>query len=588
MATTLAVAGLAVSAYGAYNANQNAKAANKPKTGYTDQTSTQQSIYDVGPYIQQILGESQGLYNRTAAAHAGDGGQDLSAFPPGSSARPDGRVIGPSGKQVGMVTPQGGAPRGGGGGGGGKKKKGGGAGNPAGPQSASDFFRAAGNTGLNINQDPLYGGGSNFINQLLGVGRPAGGDQGDPSSNALAYNPVAQDLNERLRGSSLDENDALIRQFLGIGDGGAYGGNGGGGTQRVGSAGGRGSSSGYSRSASGALVGGPPAGGVPDTSQGGGQFNEELARIFDPARLDPANDPTMQPMLDAIQREAQKGLTNSLWDLDAQVAGAGRYGSDAAAFARGTAQGEFGDKLNNAISSTLFSSREANLGRVMQGLGLRNDRDLAAMSDATQREGIRSSSASAGAGLDLQRELANRGMDLEAIGMITQNNQFGMNQLAGLAGQLSADKMGALGMIPDMLGVRLNGAQVANQSGQGLLGKAQLDQQASQYRTSRNDALAQQAKMEQEDALNRYLGRIATIAGLGTTQHTSGTNVVPGAGISPGGAALGAGLGTASSLAGLAGMFSGLGSSSPYGNYGVNGTTAPTPTASNGGIGGFY
>lgn len=594
------VAGIVVAGAGAYAANQakkGAKEANKQRNTTTDQTSessnTSRSIYDVDPFIAQLLGESQSLYGQaktkqqardagTAAAAA----NPLAAFPAGAQARPDGRVI-LNGKTIGNIGPQAGAktPKA-------SKNKGGtnaGPAAPAGPsrpQSASDYFRAGGDIGLGIGDDPLYGAGSSFINQLLGINKPAGGDQGDPSQNALAYNPVAQDLDRRLRGSSLDENDDLIRQFLGIGGGGAYGGGqGGAGAPRGGRGG---SSSGYSRDANGVLQGGPAAGGVPDTSRGGGQFNDELARIFDPSRLDPANDPTMQPMLDAIRREAEKGLTNSLWDLDAQTAGAGRYGSDAAAFARGAAQNEFGDTLNNAISSTLFSSREANLGRVMQALGLRNERDMGAMADATQREGIRASSAASGAGLDLQRELANRGMDLEAIGMLTQNNQFGINQLAGLAGQLSGDKMGALGMIPDLLGVRLSGAQVANQSGQGLLNKSQGDAQINASRSAANAALNEQRRqfdltrgdrldMGQEDALNRYLGRIATIAGLGTTtsstDHTTGTNVVPGAGINANAAGVNAGLGTAAGLAGLLGMFSGGGSS-------FGGGTTPPPSGS--------
>jgi hypothetical protein len=541
-------AGVVVAGATAYSANQarkGAKEANKPKNATTDQTSTTSwdPRYNVDPHVQSILSESERLYNQSisgssgsgkAKGGSGGGGGNFGGYT-AAQLQADPSLVGKLGSkaQAKWAAAQGGgAPTG-----------------PKTPQSAQDFFRGAGNLGLDIDKDPLYGQASDFLGGMLGTGQS--------SEEALDYNPVAKDLNERLKGSSLDESDTLLREFLGIGEGGSY------------------SSSGSSRSggnpaaaAAGRVAyrgpaiswaGNTPSGSaVPDTSKGGGQFNDELAKIFDPARLDPASDPTMQPMLDAIQKEAKKGLQDSLWDLDAQIAGAGRYGSDSAAFARGAATNEFGDALNQAVSSTLFSSREANLGRVMEGLGLRNSRDVAAMADATQREGISASSGAAAGGLELQRELANRGMDLEAIQMLTQNNQFGMAQLGELAGQLSSDKFNALGGVGDLLGLKLGGGELALGAGSGMLGVRNADQQDRAFNAARKD----KASMAQDEALNRYLGRVLSVAGVGgtTTNHTTGTNVVPGAGISPSGAAVGAGLGTAGQLAGLYGMFSGLNS----------------------------
>jgi len=280
---------------------------------------------------------------------------------------------------------------------------------------------------------------------------------------------------------------------------------------------------------------------VPDTGRDSSFFAEQIRALFDPSRLDPANDPTLQPYIEALRREALEGHREALADLNARAEGTGRFGGGLYQNLRTRAGEEFDEALASEIASVYLGARENALGRQMQGLGLLNARDLAAMQDATDRYGIdqqaasaRAAAASAAAaqqaGLDLQRELGLRSQDLEAIQSLMGHQQYGLSTLAGLGQQHTQDQFTALGAIPALQNIGLQGLDVALGGAQGLVN---LDQLAQQDAASRRAASAQNAALNFERSrwneqraqreLDSYLRTIGVIAGLGGQAVNPGT-----------------------------------------------------------------
>lgn len=203
-------------------------------------------------------------------------------------------------------------------------------------------------------------------------------------------------------------------------------------------------------------VGGPGQGTVEQAHQGPfigdesgqGLFGQQARAMFDPSRLDPANDPTMAPYLAAMKSSMQEDLDRQLQDVGDEFAGAGMYGGSGLALERGYTRHKGLEDINAAIGNTLFQSREANLNRQMQTLGEVNQRDIAGggfASDERQSAASRSAadrdaaanrawqSVENASDRDLQARdqqarlgLDQRGQDLSALGDMGVNSRFGL------------------------------------------------------------------------------------------------------------------------------------------------------------------
>lgn len=387
--------------------------------------------------------------------------------------------------------------------------------------------------GLDSQSNPLYQSISRYNNSLLNP------TQASPSGGT---NPVLDDLYRRLGGVSFDQPVNLLTQFLGVDANGNYGGSGSGsGNGRM-----RWTSSGGSSSSDR-----DTSGGVPDTvGNQNSYFAQRIREFFDPSRLDPANDPTMQPYLDAMRQQVLESNRDLMGKMSARAEGSGRYGGSLyGKWVRDAADAAATD-VANASSQALFGSRQNALAQQMEALGLINNRDLAAMQDATNRYGINSSAGASGAASAAQMELARRGQDLDAITALMGYQQGGLGSLQRLGefnGNMQGNASNALG---SLLGMDQAGwgqaANAANWMGQNYWTGQEFDFNRQQAEAeARRQAAADAFSREQWDwqrgwqdlfnedqLMQNWLNGIATIAGMGGTSY--GTSTTPGAGINTG------------------------------------------------------
>lgn len=504
------------------SAAQAAKAAGKPSN--IDQTTTQTGWGPAQDQLQYALDQTRGLYDQGPVLYGkGAGGGNVQY-----ETRPDGRVV-----------PVGGKPgKGGGGGGGGKKKGEGGKLTPKQQQQAI----AGKITETAMAGSPNQKAADNYVGRVLQEG-------------SIGGNEVNQDLYGRLAGSDLGKGENLLTGFLGgrYSGGGEQGGSASGVAQRPYGGG----SSGYTRDANGVLQGGPAAVGglIPDSTSSPGLFNDWAKEVLGGKYIDP-NDPAMKDYLDMQQRRGQEGLDAQLQDVGDEFEGVGMYGGSGLALERSLARSRGLQGIADERTAALMGYREQGMNLMGQTAGDVNQRDISAGQLASsEREGAanRSSSARAGqAGLDAQLQIANRGMDLEAIQSYLQNNQFGIGQLAGLGNSVSADRMGALGAMKGLEDVRYGGLN--NAFGvQGDLRKGDAaDAAASAQARARQDQINFQNANAPSRHLDEYLNRLGFFNSAGGTTHTSGTNTNPAAaapyianqGPNPVAAGLAAGAGT--------------------------------------------
>lgn len=562
----VAVGGAAV--VGAAGSYYSAKEANKPREGHTDQTSEnlpyaptidhlnkileeQARLYEQGPPDYRKLmggggggpklseGEAADLYRRIAEAGMGAGSTSGVQFGQGAIGdiwRTD---------QSGGSRPEGGL-------------------DPEMVQSAKRFggdydkaLRFAQN-----NPDSLLG--RNLAEREAAV---AAYDERFPGAGAgtgfEGYNPILADLANELGGSSMDIPMDLLMDFLGennrSGGGGpaAAGGGGGGGRPPAGS--------GYivpRGSAGGAAAIGGGGGFVPDTGAGGGTFQRELDRVFS----EEANEEEIAAVLDSMAGDIERKGAGQIADLEARAMGKGRFGGDWHAARVTDAKRAQVEELAQISSQLRYGDLNQRRQARLRALEILNSRDVAAMSDATQRAGISASAGSAAAGRDLARELAEmenaralRGQDLSAIGSLMQGQQFGLSSLMGLGERLSGDRLASLSMVPQFEGLGLAGLDRALGAAGGL-GELEAGDAAARARAAGANRNAAMMQIEApQRMLNDYLRTVGVIGGMGGTSTTQGTNVVPGAGVSTGATALQGGLGGGLAAAGMAGQFGYLG-----------------------------
>lgn len=360
-----------------------------------------------------------------------------------------------------------------------KKKKGGGQGSgmPAGYDQVT-----AGLTDWNTRA-----GG--WANDAIDYGQNNPWAQGAQDWNAnmlegnMANNPWMSRLYGQTEGLDMSRGLGYLDEYLRGGSGGS-----GGGTRPRPSGGGGGGWSGGSSSVSG-------GGGVPDSTVGNKFFSKHINELFDPSRLDPANDPTMQPMIDNIQRESEESYWRQIADINNQAEGAGRYGGSFYQGLRAAQADEYNEALQGTIAQQYQAARNAALQRQMEALGLVNSRDIAEGQISASRDAASASAGAAGysarLGYDAQMD-ANR---LQAMQMMLGAGQFGMQMGGNMAelmqnGQIAANQIGQ--------GWAQIGQHGYDQAGQfGQLGVGALGQLGGIYSSAAANR-AQQQRMQEE------------------------------------------------------------------------------------------
>lgn len=396
-----------------------------------------------------------------------------------------------------------------------KKKGGGGGGMPAGYSNVVE-----GVNNWNQNFQNSYGEAVDWAqNNPWAQGAQAW--YGDMMGNSgMGTNAWSNDLFGAIQGSSQDEGLSYLRDFLGGPAKNGQGGSGGSGYR------GSGGPRSYSGGGSSYAIGG---GSVPDSTVGSGWWSTNVKELFDPAHLDPANDPTLAPMIDAYKGEAEEAYYRSLHDLTNAMEGSGRYGTGTYQAMRVGANEEYNEALQAQLAQIYNTQREAVMGRRMQGLDMTNTRDIAAGQIAAQRDAANASASAAGYAADVQRDIANRQLQLEGISTMLQANQFGLGLQGQMANMLQSGQLGAgqLGLGFGQLGMQGYDAQ----QGFGQLGLGAMGQLGDIYSSAAANRLRQQ-QMAQENARWNEQQPIRDITSL--IDIMSGLNEMGGYGMTPG------------------------------------------------------
>lgn len=395
------------------------------------------------------------------------------------------------------------------------------------------------------------------FNAKFGPGAQAAAANAPPQSaarQALSSNPVAQDLYSRLSGSSLSASDQAIRDFM-------NGGNGGGPPSAPA---GNPSSPYYGMGVSGGGTvlpsGGMSRGNGPDSNEeitdqstDDSLFSKNAQAILGGKYMDP-NDPSLKGYLDALDHRNQTALQQQLDQVGNSFNKIGMYGGSGQALTSSHTQAAGLQNMSDADASAIFGARQQGLQQIQDTLGQVNQRDIAGSGMASNEEiaaANRAASASGNAAsLAQQLAIETRGQNLSALGMLTQNNQFGVGQLGGLASGLSQEQMNAAQLAPS-----LNEAQYTG-LGHAFDVSKQM-QQMRQAAAGRNSQIAYQnanaAGVSLDDYMRR-LGYISNAQGTTTTDTSHGTATGPsaGSGVNPNAAAIagaaGAGLAAWGSL----------------------------------------
>jgi hypothetical protein len=239
-----------------------------------------------------------------------------------------------------------------------------------------------------------------------------------------APNRWSDQLFSNLSGVDGNQGRNLLADFLsgsgGRGSGGGYGGGGGGGFSASGGGGGA---------------------QIPDSSMGKGAFADAAQWFLDREnRLNPADDPTLKPYLDAIQQEALESYNATSNDLATTMSGKGLWGGSQYDGLMQMARDDANENTTNAVAGVIKGSRDQALAQMMEMLGLGNQRDIAQgqLNDsAMNRDAQMAASGASARGADQDRRL-------QAIGMMMQGDQFGLGLKGNMAELLQNGQLGAL------------------------------------------------------------------------------------------------------------------------------------------------
>lgn len=405
-----------------------------------------------------------------------------------------------------------------------KKKKSGG-GEPAAPKTNPGTPKmeqaASGMGGWDERFQGSYGEAGDYA-QNNPYSQAAQGYIQDQLSGSMGRNPFMQNVYDQTAGHGQQEGLDYLRSFLGgspsngpntggaTSSGGSSGGNEVVFKQRTGTADSKtgkyssNGSSGSSRTSSGSRN-------IPDSTVGSGFFSKNINNLFDPARLDPANDPTIRPMVDAFQNEAQESYYAGLTDLVNSAEAGGRFGSGMYSAQRSQAQDEYNEASQQSMAAIYQHARDQAIANQMDALGLVNTRDISEGQIAAQRDASRSAASSAAAGIRAQQDMHNQEMQLQGIQSMLQSGQYDLGLQGQMGSLMSQNQLGAMqaGLGYGQLGMSGFDAQQgfgnlglqANQ-GIGAIGQYQDQSFQQQQQAAAANRLRQQQMQFQRDQYN--------------------------------------------------------------------------------------
>jgi hypothetical protein len=155
---------------------------------------------------------------------------------------------------------------------------------------------------------------------------------------------------------------------------------------------------------------------IPDSTVGPKVYSENIKDFLDDANLDPANDPTLQPVVDAFKRESEEDFWRTNRDLRNNLASKNLLGSDVWASMNIRAREEHGESVDQTLATLYQNSRNKALDDKMAALNQINERDIAAGNMATARATARISAQPGMAMARLEREKWNNNKPWENMG----------------------------------------------------------------------------------------------------------------------------------------------------------------------------
>lgn len=353
----------------------------------------------------------------------------------------------------------------------------------------------------------------------------------------MSTNPWMKDLYGDIGNVTPNDTFDWLREYMGMDSGGGSTGNkkgkSNGGWRPQGQGGGGGTAAGYRGGGSYSSTQNDENY-VPDTITGSNSYFAQRAReLFDPSTLDPANDPTLQPTIDAIQREAGEDYLKNFAGLQAQAEASGRFGGGLYQAMATQQTEEQQEAVSQAIAGQLMGAYQSARERQMQGLGLINQRDLSAMGDMTQRAAIDAQAQAAGAAQAAAAAEAAEQRKLQAANMLLGSQMSLMGMRGDMASLMQQGQLGAgqLGLGYGELGMSgfntalnagqlgLGALQLQSGIGQNLWSMGQQESQAAWQRQQQEYQNRMQGLNNQQDALNDYLNILMGIGGMGGTSY---------------------------------------------------------------------
>lgn len=214
---------------------------------------------------------------------------------------------------------------------------------------------------------------------------------------------------------------------------------------------------------------------VPDSSLGDNAFFDKSQYYLDDARLDPENDPTLKPLVDAIQREALEDYRNSVADLTLQAEGASRYGRDYYMSALGRANEEHNEAVQGTLANLYNTARARAEENRLATIGLGNQRDIAAGQIKAQKRGDTMSYNAQMAGIRANERQARAALGFERQKWNTEAPLRYLTAMTGIMGELN--DMGGYNLSPGFVA----DPRPANTLSGGAIAAASLANGASTY-----------------------------------------------------------------------------------------------------------
>lgn len=143
---------------------------------------------------------------------------------------------------------------------------------------------------------------------------------------------------------------------------------------------------------------------IPDSTVGPKVYSENIKDFLDDSNLDPANDPTLQPVVDAFKRESEEDFWRSNRDLRNNLASKNLLGSDVWSSMNIRAREEHSESVDQTLATLYQNARNKALDNKLAALQQINERDIAAGNMATARATARISAAPGMAMARLERE----------------------------------------------------------------------------------------------------------------------------------------------------------------------------------------